>query len=539
MSGRPYKTIDDLPGREFTTLTRSTIPLLSYWQRIDVRHVLSQQLGLVDINDADHEFEHATPVRKPGRGKASMTDLLLRSNRTAIAIEAKWNEPRYPTVHQWKSQGHERNKGHVLRHWLHMLEGFCEQAIDQSAIGGVVYQLLHRSASACRAAGPHRSAVVLYLIFGEDTCALNAYRAQLKTFYDAIRPTRRLRIVGLHVSLARTAAFDTAFEITSRIDDHSTTEVNRRAVRDHALFLFEPPKRIFDTQSHTDELWRAIVPIVTVDRHAAWSVIGTGFVIGVLNPRSALVMTAAHLLDHPSLKEPLRSHASALPALVGEVPRRKPVGTDIHAIVGPITERYVATIEGAWYRPEIDIALFLMTLPENAPCQFDLKLSIDTAPLAPGTRIFAMGYSGAEATFAEPPDYERALFRVSLKIPLIGRHGSVLAAAPYGSGIYTSPGVFVDCAFDSGMSGGPVVELRDGVAVVRGVIGGDVSDGPDMDVGTGARAFANVLAPCLTLRALGIELGHDDGSTSIEPSIEELIERRVIDNRSGKRHTEQ
>lgn len=526
---RIYKTPDDFPDREFARLTRSTIPLLNYWQHFHVRAVLAQQLGLADLNGAEHEFEYATPVKRPGRGKASMTDLLLRSDRTVVAIEAKWHEPTYPSVREWLTKGNEYNKRNVLHHWLGMFDGFSDHDVDAAGVNNIIYQLLHRAASACRVAGPNRTAIVAYLIFSERS-ALEGYRAQMEALRDAIRPNHRLRLVALQVPIAMTPTYTDTMEHAARISTRGIPVLIRNAVKEQPLFAFGTPNRTFDTQSHTDDLARAVVPIAAVDRHATWHIIGTGFVVAVLNHRSALVMTAAHLLDHPVLKDRPRRAASALPELVGIPSRRKPDGVDIHAVVGPGTLRGLATVEGAWYQPDIDIALFLMTLPDDAPCQFDLRLSVDTGPLLAETSIVALGYSGASARFAEAPDYDRERFRVSLKIPLIGRLGSVLAEAPKGGGIFVSPGVFVNCPFDSGMSGGPVVEIRDHVAVVRAVIGGDSSDGSDMSSGSGTRAFANVIAPCLGLRALGVKFALNDGKILDEPSIAELIKHRLIVN---------
>src|SRR5690348_12928037 len=80
--------------KEFASPTRSTIPLLSLVKdgRAGFRKVLFE-CGLPDPESLHFEFT-VGPIG--GRGKASHTDLMVQSGHQALAVEAKWTEPRYP-----------------------------------------------------------------------------------------------------------------------------------------------------------------------------------------------------------------------------------------------------------------------------------------------------------------------------------------------------------------------------------------------------------------------------------------------------------
>ena len=82
----------------------SSLPLVQFWQPEGERQkpkeaarTLLTQCGLApdDFCDAKFCFEYPVPVGK-GRGKASMTDLMIITGRHAIAVEAKWTECKDP-----------------------------------------------------------------------------------------------------------------------------------------------------------------------------------------------------------------------------------------------------------------------------------------------------------------------------------------------------------------------------------------------------------------------------------------------------------
>lgn len=87
--------------------------------------------------------EHRVPL--PGGARASQTDLFAlartgRSRLAAIAVEGKVSESFGPVVSRWLEKGGGRP---ARLRWL------CEQlALDESDVGELRYQLLHRTASA-------------------------------------------------------------------------------------------------------------------------------------------------------------------------------------------------------------------------------------------------------------------------------------------------------------------------------------------------------------------------------------------------------
>ena len=56
-----------------------------------------------------------------GRGKASFTDLMITASSAAVAIEAKFTEPRGETVHKWLRDPPETNRTDVLEGWLDLI----------------------------------------------------------------------------------------------------------------------------------------------------------------------------------------------------------------------------------------------------------------------------------------------------------------------------------------------------------------------------------------------------------------------------------
>ena len=106
----------------------------------------------------------------------------------------------------------------------------------------------------------------------------------------------------------------------------------------------------------------------------------------------------------------------------------------------------------------------------------------------------AVGYRGMRADFTAPPNYDTEDFQVQLALALQTRSGTVVQVCPQGAGINRWPGFLVDTSFDSGMSGGPVIDLSGAVPLVRGIVGADMSETrEDSARGSGVQAFATML----------------------------------------------
>jgi Domain of unknown function (DUF6946) len=165
-SGRPdaVQSISDaIPlygDKEFESPTRSTIPMLSLLiHSPDTFHKITNQLGL----NSDHDMFLEYPVRPPeGQGSPSQTDLMLKSNSGALAIEAKWTEPMYKTVESWLKSVNESNGKDVLNGWLSLLQKRVKKKLVPADFNDAIYQMVHRAASAAACGSDSRLAYFLF-----------------------------------------------------------------------------------------------------------------------------------------------------------------------------------------------------------------------------------------------------------------------------------------------------------------------------------------------------------------------------------------
>jgi hypothetical protein len=66
---------------------------------------------------------------------------------------------------------------------------------------------------------------------------------------------------------------------------------------------------------------RCILPLAATTREAKWIGLGTGFVVGIADgSRTALVMTAAHVLKYATTLDPYLRRSVSLPGLVAPEP---------------------------------------------------------------------------------------------------------------------------------------------------------------------------------------------------------------------------
>jgi hypothetical protein len=149
---------------------RSTIPLLALLK--DHPRVLADILTACGLSNSAKLHLEFTVRPEGGRGKASHTDLMVCSELSALAIEVKWTEPRYDDVSTWlrreqkqSDEQCESNRREVMKGWLSFLQKHCfTRNLEIQDFGDVVYQMVHRAASACSAAKGQRPQLG-YLLF--------------------------------------------------------------------------------------------------------------------------------------------------------------------------------------------------------------------------------------------------------------------------------------------------------------------------------------------------------------------------------------
>ena len=180
---KELKNIDDLivnfNSKEFKSPLRSTIPLLQMYN-----FEPDNSFGLIDTileKNIKYIFEYETPVLK-GKGRASCTDLMIVSDNSCIAIEAKWTEPPYQIIKNWL--GESENKKLVLEGWVEIISEYCEIHLDSKILYDLPYQLIHRVASACLLNKSQSN--IVYLIFELNKVKKNYYEQKLSSLSKII-----------------------------------------------------------------------------------------------------------------------------------------------------------------------------------------------------------------------------------------------------------------------------------------------------------------------------------------------------------------
>lgn len=189
-----YDTIiDQFSGTSFNSFRTSSIPLVQFWRDTEVRlKELLEAIGL-SVEKSTLCFEYPTKPKK-GKGKASMTDLMILSPDSKTAIEAKFTEytPKGSTelIRNWKEDGNSENKKLVLQYWKDLIEPFSE-GMDDKALLNVDYQFFHRTASACIDV---RRANVVFQVFHDNETKnyLDKYEAKLRNYIKVLNPKYNL-----------------------------------------------------------------------------------------------------------------------------------------------------------------------------------------------------------------------------------------------------------------------------------------------------------------------------------------------------------
>ena len=203
--GKPQPGFDALLdcylGTEFDSPTRSTIPLLQYWRTPEPRLAkLRAALHLPLPDPVLLDFEHKVYPRR-GRGRASHTDVMLTSPSLAVAIEAKWTEPRYEVVETWL--GDSPNRRDVLQAWFDLLERCGAGPLRPGHVLELPYQMIHRAASACSAESASNP-WLLYFVFDPHPSTRSEYLTDLRGLRDALGSRSSLGIMLVECAIEKT-----------------------------------------------------------------------------------------------------------------------------------------------------------------------------------------------------------------------------------------------------------------------------------------------------------------------------------------------
>ena len=238
--------LSSVPNAEFAKVTRSTVPLLAWWA--DSRRV-EKLRNLLHFGDRLEEcFEYPVAASCPkctvkGKGKSSFTDVIMQTVAETVAIEAKYTEKLYPTIKRWAGSPVEENKQLVLDHWMKCCIGTSQKWDDYKDL---VYQMVHRTASACVQAAERKTAphVVLLLFVRHDSASkhvdtyVNA-TGQLSKVLDRREP------IGFHVVRVETKEGEW-LERVKRESAEQRADALRDAIgSQRPLFTFEDPVLVY------------------------------------------------------------------------------------------------------------------------------------------------------------------------------------------------------------------------------------------------------------------------------------------------------
>ena len=267
--------LQEIPDAEFQNLTRSTIPLLAFLSdqsRVNkLLQILFKKPGITD-KPYQTSFEYPVSARClncKSKGKASFTDVMIESltengrpsKDWLVAIEAKYTEKLYESVGEWLQKGNNTksdNRKNVMQHWWNLLcTGDCRKPISTpEGIKEVVYQMLHRTASACSMKAEHT--LVVHLLFVEEgqtnvsISKINEYNQAITTLRNLIanldkKPELWLITVNFKKNITEWNNLNDEIKKIEQPEDKAETIVNSLTKLEQ-LFIFQDPVQVLTTK---------------------------------------------------------------------------------------------------------------------------------------------------------------------------------------------------------------------------------------------------------------------------------------------------
>lgn len=177
------QVLDALSQTKVHSFKTSSIPLAGFWSPSNKGHIdeviaeLAKSGVEIDFDKAKKTFEYPVYAKdEDGNiGFPSMTDLMIQNEKFNIAIEGKFSEDLYETVSKWKDGISEKSeKPKVLKSWYDYIKpfvnfDFSNENEKQKMEDNVIYQFIHRAASACSDCEKSGKApVLIYQLFYND-----------------------------------------------------------------------------------------------------------------------------------------------------------------------------------------------------------------------------------------------------------------------------------------------------------------------------------------------------------------------------------
>jgi hypothetical protein len=224
--------------RELKTATRSTIPLLC-WLKYQEPSLNSLLRDMNMPAECSLCFEYQVKPAK-GSGGASHTDLMVKSGKFSLAVEAKWTEPQYETIAKWLAKGsNPNNRREVLDGWLSLLRKHATRHSPKEDFSSAVYQIVHRAASACASGEMPKLAYLVFKPSPDSTAAnIKVIYNDLANLWILLGRPEKFPFFVVEVKLSHTVAFDEIGSLPK--GNKSTAERIRTALLgNNQLFDFE------------------------------------------------------------------------------------------------------------------------------------------------------------------------------------------------------------------------------------------------------------------------------------------------------------
>lgn len=247
---------------------------------------------------------------------------------------------------------------------------------------------------------------------------------------------------------------------------------------------------------------QVLLPIIATTKYGEVQPVGTGFIF-YIHGRHALMFSAAHIFQRiEKLDRPYElSDSTTLQEFRLPPPEHNVLTcTDMHVLFrSNDSAEYIALLPHV-YPWRNDTAVCIIELGDQVPedVHFVSSVIIDTTPAVKGEEILAVGYTNTQIVESSSKEGRESL---SFQRGLTWRRGHIIDVFPTGrDSMHPWPCFQTDVAFDSSMSGGPILKKAGDLLVACGVISSDLTAGnSDLGVGSGQAAIASMLWPTMAV----------------------------------------